>query len=75
MANARAGFGRRAGETDRPKDRHRAPVRPHLSIQKMDEVRRRAQNETLGHRGRKDDPLYRNSRELRPAGVDRRVAC
>ncbi len=25
----------------------------------LDQVRRRVQNETLGHRGRKDDPLYR----------------
>ena len=25
----------------------------------LDEVRRRVQNQTLGHRGRKDDPLYR----------------
>jgi transposase len=30
-----------------------------LAGQKLDEVRRRVQNETLGHRGRKDDPLYR----------------
>ena len=25
----------------------------------LDDVRRRVQNQTLGHRGRKDDPLYR----------------
>jgi len=25
----------------------------------LDQVRRRVQNETLGHRGRKDDPLFR----------------
>ncbi|MCQ3806648.1 MAG: transposase [Acidimicrobiia bacterium] len=25
----------------------------------LDDVRRRVQNETLGHRGREDDPLYR----------------
>ena len=25
----------------------------------LNEVRRRVQNQTLGHRGRKDDPLYR----------------
>jgi len=31
---------------------------------KLDECRRRVQNETLGHRGRKDDPLYRNRRLL-----------
>ena len=29
-----------------------------LANQRLDEVRRRVQNETLGHRGRKDDPLY-----------------
>jgi hypothetical protein len=57
--NAHVRFGRRAGETDRPKGRHRAPVRPHLAGQKLVEVRRRVQNETLGHRGHKADPLYR----------------
>lgn len=30
-----------------------------LANSKLDEVRRRVQNETLGHRGRTDDPLYR----------------
>lgn len=30
----------------------------------VDKVRRRVQNETLGHRGRKDDPLYRIRRVL-----------
>ena len=30
----------------------------------IDEVRRRTQNDTLGHRGRKDDPLYRARRLL-----------
>jgi transposase len=30
-----------------------------LSGQKLDDVRRRTQQETLGHRGRKSDPLYR----------------
>jgi len=30
-----------------------------LSGQKLDEARRRVQNETLGHRGHKADPLYR----------------
>ena len=30
-----------------------------LAGHKLDEVRRRVQNETLGHRGRKADPLYR----------------
>lgn len=31
---------------------------------KVDECRRRVQNETLGHRGRRDDPLYRSRRLL-----------
>jgi transposase len=35
-----------------------------LANQCVDEVRRRVQNETLGHRGRKDDPLYRARRRL-----------
>ena len=30
-----------------------------LAGQKLDETRRRVQNETLGHRGHKHDPLYR----------------
>jgi transposase len=32
--------------------------------QALDECRRRVQNETLGHRGRKTDPLYRARRRL-----------
>ena len=35
-----------------------------LANTKVDETRRRVQNETLGHRGRKDDPLYRIRRLL-----------
>jgi transposase len=35
-----------------------------LANQKLDEVRRRVQNETMGHRGHKDDPLYRCRRLL-----------
>ncbi len=31
---------------------------------RVDECRRRVQNETLGHRGRKDDPLFRSRRLL-----------
>lgn len=31
---------------------------------KLDEARRRVQNETLGHRDRKDDPLYKSRRLL-----------
>ena len=35
-----------------------------LANSALDEVRRRVQNDTLGHRGRKDDPLYRCRRKL-----------
>ena len=37
---------------------------------KLDECRRRVQNETMGHRGRKDDPLYRARRLLTKAHED-----
>ena len=60
-------FGGRAGETDRWQQRHGAPVRSHLANEKLDEVRRRVQNETLGHRGHKHDPLYRCRRLLTKA--------
>ena len=35
-----------------------------LANNSVDEVRRRVQNDTLGHRGRKEDPLYRARRLL-----------
>ena len=35
-----------------------------LANQALDECRRRVQNDTLGHRGRKTDPLYRGRRRL-----------
>ena len=35
-----------------------------LANNSIDEVRRRVQNDTFGHRGRKDDPLYRARRLL-----------
>ncbi|NLA35876.1 MAG: ISL3 family transposase, partial [Actinobacteria bacterium] len=35
-----------------------------LANERVDECRRRVQNETLGHRGRKDDPLYKGRRLL-----------
>ena len=35
------------------------PVRSHVANRCVDKVRRRVQNETLGHRGTKSDPLYR----------------
>ena len=38
-----------------------------LANTRLDEVRRRVQNETLGHRGHKDDPLYRSRRLLTKA--------
>jgi len=41
-----------------------------LANSKLDECRRRVQNETLGHRGRKDDPLYR-CRRLVPKAHER----
>ena len=53
-----------------------------LGFAAVDEVRRRIQQETTGHRGRKDDPLYRTLRgqpgltgvEVLEAGADRIVA-
>ena len=41
-----------------------------LANQRLDEVRRRVQNETLGHRGRKGDPLY-GARRLLTAAHER----
>ena len=38
-----------------------------LANQRLDEVRRRVQHDTLGHRGHKDDPLYRSRRLLTKA--------
>jgi transposase len=38
-----------------------------LANHRLDECRRRVQNETCGHRGRKDDPLYRCRRLLTKA--------
>jgi transposase len=38
-----------------------------LANQRLDECRRRVQQETLGHRGHKDDPLYRSRRLLTKA--------
>jgi len=44
-----------------------------LANTKLDECRRRVQNETMGHRGRKSDPLYRCRRLLTKA--DERLAA
>jgi transposase len=41
-----------------------------LGLQAMEEVRRRVQQELLGHRGRKHDPLYKIRNALR-AGTDK----
>lgn len=38
-----------------------------LANSKMDETRRRVQNEIIGHRGRKGDPLYRSRKLLQMA--------
>ena len=38
-----------------------------LANQRLDEVRRRVQNDTMGHRGRSRDPLYRIRRLLTAA--------
>ena len=60
-------FGRRPGETHPQKRGKGTPGRSHLANQKIDECRRRVQNESLGHRGRKTDPLYRARRLLTKA--------
>src|SRR5579862_8651135 len=60
-------FGGRPGETDRWQQQRGAPGRSHLANSKLDECRRRVQNQTLGHRGRKSDPLYRARRLLTKA--------
>ncbi len=38
-----------------------------LANTRLDECRRRVQNETFGHRGRKNDPLYQARRLLTEA--------
>ena len=43
--DAHAGFGRRAGETDRQKRRHRAPARPYWATDALDVVRRQVWND------------------------------
>jgi transposase len=60
-------FGGRAGETDLSRARHRAPVRSHHATFQLDQCRRRVQQELLGHRGRKGDPLFRARRLLAKA--------
>ena len=60
-------FGGRIGETDRWRQRHGAPVRSHHATFQLDQCRRRVQQELLGHRGRKGDPLFRARRLLAKA--------
>lgn len=51
--NAHVRFGRRAGETDLPQGRHRAPVRPdhtHASLLLQAGVSIKVVSERLGHR-------------------------
>jgi hypothetical protein len=63
-------FGGRAGETHPPQGGQGAPVRSHVGNRCLDTVRRRVQNDTLGHRGHKGDPLYR-IRKIMLAGAER----
>jgi transposase len=80
----RGGCGVRVVATDLAES-YRAGVSPHLdhatrvadpfhvvrvANRTVDQVRRRVQNETLGHRGRKADPLFR-IRKLLAAGAER----
>jgi len=63
-------FGGRAGETDRWKQRHGAPVRSHVANAAVTRCRTRVQQETLEHRGWKGDPLY-DIRKLLLMGAER----
>ncbi len=67
-------FGGRARETYQPRGWHRALVRSHLANRAIDDVRRRVQNETLGHWGRSGDPLY-EIRRLLLRGIERHTEC
>ena len=68
--NAHVRFGRRSGETHQPKRWQGAPGRSHLANKFLDEVRRRVQQESTGHRGRSGDPLY-GARKLLVMANDR----
>ena len=73
--------GYRVGTASAPRPRRpggRSVPRVAVANRCLDEVRRRVQNEELGHRGRKDDPLYTirrvlltGSERLNARGVDR----
>ncbi|MDF1595103.1 MAG: transposase [Acidimicrobiia bacterium] len=65
--NKHAGFGGRGRRNRHPQGRTALRLRPlpvRLANQAIDDVRRRVQQQTLGHRGRKSDPLYRARRVL-----------
>ena len=65
MATRTSGSGGGPGKRTRRKAGHRAPGRPHLGLDAVDQVRRRVQQDTLGHRGHASDPLFRIRRLLR----------
>ncbi len=60
-------FGGRTRETHQRKRWQGALVRPYLANTRLDETRRRVQQNILGHRGRGGDPLYRIRRLLNMA--------
>jgi transposase len=59
-----SGSGGGPGKRTHRKAGHRAPGRPHLAGDALDECRRRVQQTTCGRRGRTGDPLYRARRTL-----------
>ena len=63
----RAAFGRHLGHATQVADPFHVVA---VGTRAVDAVRRRVQNETLGHRGRKDDPLYR-ARKLLTLAAER----
>jgi transposase len=63
----RAAFGRHLGHATQVADPFHVVS---VGTRAVDAVRRRVQNETLGHRGRKDDPLYR-ARKLLTLAAER----
>jgi transposase len=63
----RAAFGRHLGHATAVADPFHVVA---VGTRAVDAVRRRVQNETLGHRGRKDDPLYR-ARKLLTLAAER----
>jgi hypothetical protein len=65
VETAHVRFGERAGETDRPKGRHRAPVRLRPCRRRPSTTAAAAfSRPPAAARGRKNDPLYRARRTL-----------